>query len=54
MRHKSTAQDTDANAFERRQFLQRINEKNVEFQDFTGSSTASKKRLRDEMAEMED
>jgi hypothetical protein len=54
MRHKANALDNDAVQIERRNLIQKINDKNVDFENFTRESTQTKKDLREEMANLED
>lgn len=54
MRHKAIGNDSDAASMERRAIVQKVNEKNVDFENFTRETTNKKSALRDEMANLED
>jgi hypothetical protein len=54
MKHKATNQDSDAAALERRAIIQKVNDKNLDFESFTRETTIKKSGLREEMANLED
>ena len=53
-RHKAIGNDSDAASMEWRAIVQKVNEKNVDFENFTRETTNKKSALRDEMANLED
>ncbi len=54
MRHKVGGTDSDSASIERRAIIQKVNEKNLDFENFTRETTNKKSALREEMAGLED
>lgn len=54
MRHKMEATGDEHMSEERRNLYKKIQDKNLDFEDFTRDTTQTKKDLRDEMATLED
>lgn len=53
-RHKAAGSDTDVASMERRTIIQKVNDKNLDFENFTRETTGKKSALREEMANLED